>query len=119
MTPRMEVMSPIATTADAARKMKDLDVGEVPVCEREKPLSIGTDRDILLCVVAICSNLVQARVSEAMMPGLVFCYEDEEVEAAADLMVKKSICRAAKLPPESAHLLFCKSGELNTGGIAL
>lgn len=30
MTPSVEIISPRATAADAARKMKDLDVGAIP-----------------------------------------------------------------------------------------
>jgi CBS domain-containing protein len=83
MTPSVDIISPQATTADAARKMKELDVGAIPVCDGEKLLGMITDRDLVLRVMAISRDPVQATVGEAMTAGVVFCYEDEEAERAA------------------------------------
>ena len=93
MTPSVEIISPNATTADAARKMMELDVGAIPVCDGEKLLGMITDRDLVLRVMAISRDPVQARVSEAMTPGLVFCFEDEDAEVAAEIMSEKQIRR--------------------------
>jgi CBS domain-containing protein len=41
------------TLADAARKMRDLDVGALPICGEDKPLQgMITDRDIVVKCVA-------------------------------------------------------------------
>lgn len=37
MTTSVEVVHPDATLQEAAQKMKDLDVGPVPVCDGERP----------------------------------------------------------------------------------
>lgn len=52
-----------------------------------------TDRDLVLRVMAIGRDPVQALVSDAMTPGVVFCYDDEEAETAAGLMAEKQIRR--------------------------
>ena len=89
MTPSVEVVSPNATTADAARKMVDLDVGAIPVCDGERLVGMITDRDLVLRVMAISRDPVQARVSEAMTAGLVYCFEDEDAEAG---VVRSASC---------------------------
>ena len=93
MTPDVEIISPNATAADAARKMLDLDVGAIPVCDGEKLLGMLTDRDLVLRVMAISRDPVQARVSEAMTPEVVYCFEDQDAEVAAQLMAEKQIRR--------------------------
>jgi CBS domain-containing protein len=47
MTPSVDIVSPYATVADAARKMKELDVGAVPICDGEKLFGMITDRDLV------------------------------------------------------------------------
>ena len=86
MTPSVEILSPNATATDAARKMKDLDVGAIPVCDGERLLGMVTDRDLVLRVMAMSRDPEQAKVSEAMTPGLVYCFEDEDAEIAAEQM---------------------------------
>ena len=78
MTPSVEILSPNATATDAARKMKDLDVGAIPVCDGERLLGMVTDRDLVLRVMAMSRDPEQAKVSEAMTPGLVYCFEDQD-----------------------------------------
>ena len=90
MTPGVDVIAPTATTADAARNMKNLDVGAIPVCEGENLLGMVTDRDLVLRVMADGRNPLEAKVGEVMTPGLYFCYDDEEVETAAALMSDSS-----------------------------
>jgi predicted transcriptional regulator len=77
--------------------MLDLDVGAIPVCDGERLIGMITDRDLVLRVMAISRDPVQPRVSEAITPGLVFCFEDEDAETAADLMAEKQIRRVPVL----------------------
>lgn len=117
MTPSVEVISPRATTADAARKMKDLDVGAIPVCDGEKLLGMITDRDLVLRVMAISRDPVQALVSDAMTPGVVFCYDDEEAETAAELMAEKQIRRLPILSRKNRLVGIVSLGDLVVDGL--
>lgn len=93
MTSGVEVIAPNATAADAARKIKDLDVGTIPVCDGERLLGMVTDRDLVIRVLALSRSPVEARVSDTMPPGLVYCFEDQNAEAAAELMAEQQIRR--------------------------
>lgn len=117
MTPSVEIISPRATTADAARKMKDLDVGAIPVCDGEKLLGMITDRDLVLRVMAIGRDPVQALVSDAMTPGVVFCYDDEEAETAAGLMAEKQIRRLPILARNNRLVGIVSLGDLVVDGL--
>lgn len=117
MTPSVDVISPNATTADAARKMKDLDVGAIPVCDGNILLGMITDRDLVLRVMAISRNPMEARVSEAMSPDVYFRYEDEEAETAAALMSEKQIRRLLILSRTRKLVGIVSLGDLAVDGL--
>lgn len=52
MTRGAECVAPTASLPDAARKMRDLDVGPLPVCEDDRLVGMVTDRDIIVRAVA-------------------------------------------------------------------
>lgn len=52
MTRNVRTLAPTDTVAAAAKAMRELDVGVIPVCEGDKLLGMVTDRDIVLRAVA-------------------------------------------------------------------
>lgn len=72
--------------------MKALDVGSLPVSENRKLLGIITDRDITIWAVAEGHDPT-TRVSEAMTPELIYCFEDQSPEEAAQVMERHQIRR--------------------------
>ena len=117
MTPSVEILSSNATATDAARKMKDLDVGAIPVCDGERLLGMVTDRDLVLRVMAMSRDPEQAKVSEAMTPGLVYCFEDEDAEIAAEQMSEKQIRRLPVLSRHKQLVGIVSLGDLVVDGL--
>jgi len=97
MTTSVEVVHPDATLQEAAQKMKDLDVGPVPVCDGERLVGMLTDRDITIRATAEGRDPKTTPVREAMTPEVVYCFEDQSVEEAARLMEEKKIRRLVVL----------------------
>ena len=65
MTPGAECASTNDTVSDAARKMKDLGVGALPICSDDNRLAgMITDRDIVLNCVAEGMDSNQVKVSD-------------------------------------------------------
>jgi CBS domain-containing protein len=93
MTRNVEVVNPDAMLQDAASKMKDLDVGVLPVCTGTRLVGMLTDRDITIRAVAEGREPGQTKVSDVMTPDLVYCFEDQEVEEAAIVMEEQQIRR--------------------------
>jgi CBS domain-containing protein len=93
MTPQAEVISPDATTEDAAALMKTLDIGVLPVCDEEGLVGILTDRDLVVRVLAATRDPKAMLVGEAMTPSVVYCFDDDELEHAAAVMAGQQIRR--------------------------
>ena len=52
MTRNVRTLAPGDTVAEAAKAMRELNVGVIPVCEGDKLLGMVTDRDIVIRAVA-------------------------------------------------------------------
>jgi CBS domain-containing protein len=93
MTREVDVIRPDASVRDAALKMKELDVGAIPVCDGQKLAGLVTDRDITVRAVAEGRDPSEVQVAEVMSADIAYCFEDETIEQAANLMESKQIRR--------------------------
>lgn len=105
MTDWVEVVHPDAKLAEAARKMKDLNIGSLPVCDGKKLLGMITDRDITVRAVAGSKDLSRLSVKEVMTPDVVYCFEDQDVEEVAQIMADNQLRRLPVLSREDHQLI--------------
>jgi CBS domain-containing protein len=83
----------------AARKMRENDVGFLPVCEGPKVLGVITDRDIAMRLVAD-DRPAQTPVGEVMSREVVSCGPEEDVIDAERLMGSRQKSRIVCLDAE-------------------
>ncbi|MCD6392287.1 MAG: CBS domain-containing protein [Planctomycetes bacterium] len=93
MTCNAETIDSQATLAEAAQKMKQLDVGALPVWESGELAGMITDRDIAIRGVALAKDPTTTRVNEVMTPEVFYCFADDDIHEAAELMEEKNIHR--------------------------
>jgi CBS domain-containing protein len=92
MTNDAECCTPESTCKEVAIKMKDLDVGVIPICENEKLVGIITDRDLVL--QGLANNLSsESTIAGLMTKDVVTGTKDMSVKEAADVMSQKKIRR--------------------------
>ena len=92
MSRDVQVISPDATIAEAARCMRDGDFGMMPVGEDDRMVGAISDRDI--AVRAVAEGLDGgAKVRDVMSDGIRWAYEDEPVERAVQIMGEHQIRR--------------------------
>src|SRR4026208_2244588 len=87
------VIGPDAGLVEAAQKMKQLDVGALPVCEGEQLIGLVTDRDITVRATAEGRDPRQTKVRDIMSSEPVCCYEDQNVAECVELMERNQIRR--------------------------
>ena len=88
------------TLEAAARKMKELGVGALPVLDRGQLAGLVTDRDLAVRAVASGADPTRARVREAMTAQVIACREDDDVEEAARRMEERAVRRVIVLDRE-------------------
>jgi CBS domain-containing protein len=97
MTKGAECVTPSTSLQEAARKMKNLDVGPLPVCEGDHLVGMITDRDITVRATAEALPPRLGQVRDVMTPDVVYCFEDQDVQEAARLMQEHQIRRLVVL----------------------
>jgi CBS domain-containing protein len=93
MTRDPVVLRPDAPLKEAARRMRDLDSGVMPVGEGDRLVGMLTDRDITVRATAEGRDPNGTPVREVMTPDVVYCFEDDDVRAAARKMEEHQIRR--------------------------
>jgi CBS domain-containing protein len=96
MTKKPKSVTPETTVRDAARLMKDEDVGVLPVVERQgsdRLVGIVTDRDIAIRHVAEGHDSSACPVSEAMSADVRTAREDDDLDSVMDLMGQEKVRR--------------------------
>jgi CBS domain-containing protein len=114
MTTHVEVVHPEATLKEAAQKMKALDVGPIPVCDGDRLQGMLTDRDITVRATAEGRDPNTTKVREVMTPDVVYCFEDQDVREAADIMEEKQIRRLVVLNRDKRLVGIVSLGDLAT-----
>ena len=77
----------------AARIMRDQNIGDVLVTDGDRLQGIVTDRDIVVRCVTEGGDISQTQLGNACSPDLAFASPDMSIDEAAQLMGKKAIRR--------------------------
>ncbi|HLV30572.1 MAG TPA: CBS domain-containing protein [Chitinispirillaceae bacterium] len=93
MTHNVDYASPSDSVQTVSERMRDENIGVVPVFENDQPVGLITDRDITIRAVAEGKDPVQTKVSEIMTHEVIFCMENMDVEDAVRIMEYKKIRR--------------------------
>jgi CBS domain-containing protein len=92
MTLNPRTVSPEDTIQSAARIMRDLDTGVVPVVENGRPVALLTDRDIVVRAVAEDGQLNRP-IREIATGQVISATPDMSTREAADLMSEHQVRR--------------------------
>ena len=114
MTREVEVISPDASLREAARKMDDLNVGVLPVCDGQRLVGIITDRDITVRATSIGESPDVTRVDEIMTGEVWWCHESDDVEEVALRMGEKQIRRMPVIDDNRMLVGIITLGDLAT-----
>jgi CBS domain-containing protein len=121
MTPDVVTVAPDAPLTEAARLMRESDIGPLPVCEGKRIVGMLTDRDITVRAIAEGRDPNITRVAEVMTPEVTSCQESDDVERAAQLMQSAQLRRLLVVDAEGRLAGIVSLGDLalQTGDDAL
>ena len=88
----VECVAPNATLQQIVKKMKDFDVGAIPVCEGDKAIGMVTDRDITISLAG-GKDVSKLSARDLMSKNVIHCRDTEEAEDAIRIMEKNQIRR--------------------------
>ena len=93
MSKDCKVIDPNTTFQEAAKIMRDKDVGCLPIGEHDRLVGIITDRDLVVRGLVNGKDVQSAKVKDAMTPKCLYCFEEDTIEEASENMAKNQVRR--------------------------
>ena len=108
-----EWVEPQTPIAEVARKMRDMDIGSIPVGENDRLVGMVTDRDIACRGLANGGSGDKLTARDVMSKGIIYCNENEELDDALRIMEQKQVRRLPVINDQKRMV-----GMLSLGDIA-
>ena len=114
MTREVAILQPDDSLQFAAKKMRDLNIGFLPVCDGEELIGVISDRDIIIRALAdgMDVNIMLGR--DMMTTPPIYCFDDQDVSEAAKIMEENQIRRLVVLSRDDKRLV----GVVSLGDLA-
>jgi CBS domain-containing protein len=114
MTRDVVVLQPDDSLQSAAKKMRDRDIGFLPVCDGEDLIGVISDRDITVRALADGMDVSIMLGRDLMTSPAIYCFDDQDVSEAAQIMEEHQIRRLVVLSREDNRLV----GVVSLGDLA-
>ena len=88
-----EYVAPNAELKIIAKKMRDYDIGSIPVCEGGRVIGMVTDRDIAIRALANGKDVSRLEAKDVMSKDVIYCRDTEAAEDAIRLMEDNQVRR--------------------------
>ncbi|MBP2159199.1 MULTISPECIES: CBS domain-containing protein [Asticcacaulis] len=111
MCPEFEIATPDTTLREAAQMMRDGDFGYLPVGENDRLSGALTDRDIVIRAVAEGLD-ADTPVRQIMTENVVYCFEDNDISEAGDVMRTRQIRRLVVLDRDKRMVGILSIGDI-------
>jgi CBS domain-containing protein len=115
MTSDVRLLSAEESIQSAACKMRDENIGSLPVASGDRLVGYVTDRDLVVRGLA-AGKEPSTPVGDVMTERLLYCFEDETVEAVAENMAKNQVRRLPVLTREKRLCGIVSLGDLAVEG---
>lgn len=93
MSKDIKFCTPHDSITTAAKIMRDIQCGSVPVCEGNKVVGIVTDRDIVINIVAEGKDGNSTHCHDCMSTDVITCSTNTDVHECAKMMADHQIRR--------------------------
>ena len=118
MTREVQILQPDDTLSLAAQKMRDYDIGFLPVCDGDNLMGVLTDRDIAIRALSDGMDIKVMLGRDLMTTPAIYCFDDQDVTEAAKVMGENQIRRLVILGRENERVVGVISlGDLVRKGI--
>ena len=101
---------------DVARRMRDDDIGSVPIGEDDRLIGMVTDRDIICRGVADGADVDVLTARDVMSKPIVYCTADDDLEHAIRIMEKNKIRRLPVIDKDKRLTGMLALGDISAIG---
>lgn len=109
----VEWAQPTESIQALARRMRDLDIGAIPIGENDRLIGMVTDRDIAVRAVAAGKDIAKLTVRDVMSEGIVYCLDNEDLEDAVRIMQQKQVRRLSVINERKRMVGMLSLGDVS------
>jgi CBS domain-containing protein len=111
----VEMMAPDTPVIQLAKKMREKDIGAIPIGANGKVQGMVTDRDITVRAVANGKDLSQLAAQDVMTKGAICCRDTDKVRDVLQIMEKKQIRRVPVIDESERLVGMVSLGDVSEG----
>ncbi|WP_348675769.1 CBS domain-containing protein [uncultured Abyssibacter sp.] len=89
----VELCTPDVTVTELAKRMRNGDIGAIPIGENDRLIGMVTDRDIVIRCLADDRDATTTTARDVMTEGIAYCKDDDDILEAMQLMQEKQLRR--------------------------
>jgi CBS domain-containing protein len=118
-------VSPDTPLPKIARRMRNEDIGAVPVGENDRLVGMVTDRDICCRALGNARDARKLTARDVMTKKILYCRADQDVKSAISLMKKGQVRRLPVINARRRMVGMLSLGDISsrstreTSGVAL
>ena len=106
-------VEPTISIREIARRMRDDDIGSVPIGENDRLVGIVTDRDIICRGVANGADCNALTARDVMSKPIIYCRADDNLELAIRIMEKNKIRRLPVIDKDKRLVGMLALGDIS------
>ncbi len=110
----VEWVGPETSLGELARKMRDEDIGAVPIGENDRLIGIVTDRDIVVRGLSQGEDISKMTARDVMTEGIIYCRANEELGDALRIMEEKKVRRLPVLNENKRMVGILSMGDVSS-----
>lgn len=111
-----EWVQPNTPVSDLARRMREHDIGALPVGENDKLIGMVTDRDIVCRGLTNGKDVAKLTARDLMTKTIVWCRDDEDLDDAIRIMEDKRIRRLPVIDKNKRMVGMLSLGDVSHSG---
>lgn len=108
-----EWVGPKTSVTEVAKRMRELDVGSIPVGENDRLIGMVTDRDIICRGVANGGDLSRLTARDVMTKGIVYCRDRDSIDEALGIMESKQVRRLPVIDDNKRMVGILSFGDIS------
>ena len=106
-------VEPTISIREIARRMRDDDIGSIPIGENDRLVGIVTDRDIICRGVANGADCNALTARDVMSKPIIYCRADDNLELAIRIMEKNKIRRLPVIDKDKRLVGILALGDIS------
>jgi CBS domain-containing protein len=106
-------VEPTVSIREIARRMRDDDIGSIPIGENDRLVGIVTDRDIICRGVANGTDCNALTARDVMSKPIIYCRADDDLELAIRIMEKNKIRRLPVIDKDKRLVGILALGDIS------